>query len=112
MKQHDVDEVLITFKDETQTLAIWWCELNNGTWPGEIPIEKPNTFHICVSRNFLARDGTAERGTTTGRLFWGIIDTIGLRECLRQQKSHSFPGELFDEWYDEIAKEPVCQLSS
>jgi len=111
VKTHEIDAVINTFKEETQTLAVWWCELNNGIWPGEVPVEKPATFNICVSRNFLAQDGTAERGTVAGRLFWGILDCIGLKECLRQQKIQTFPGEEFDFWYEHAAGVATCHTS-
>jgi hypothetical protein len=67
-----------------------WCSLNRSEWPEEfINIERP-VFENMASE-------------FKQRFIWELMseamDSIGIKECLREWNKETLPGESFDEWY-------------
>ena len=82
------DRVIIDAQTE-DTLATWWCLMNSGGWPDELP-DKPK------DRRKLAARGDDERS-------WGILyyiqGKIGNKRISWEWNKERMTPEYFEEWY-------------
>ena len=95
MRQEDIDVIV---RQDTKTLAKWWCELNVYDWPKQLPDLEFNSNHI------------------TGRRAKEIMDYIKGRitekECLREWNSSRTSKEDFKDIEEHPAPTAETTLTS
>lgn len=80
-------DITVLIQQTPNTLADWYCQLNEWEWPPEIQNPEPPIYRPCSRR---------------GEIMLWIVRDIGRKECLRQHwKRHDIetPGNKFDDWY-------------
>lgn len=66
------NDIVILDSQNKETLARWWCELNNWGWPEALPPEDTN-----------------EHGRIDGRrsyIMGWIVEKVGIDECLSRHR--------------------------
>lgn len=79
------DDVAKLNSATNETLAQWWCELNNWGWPMIFADPEPAEYKPDDRR---------------GQIMHWIVAKISRKECLRYWNRETMPGEEFDRWYD------------
>jgi hypothetical protein len=69
-------------EQDPRCLALWWCQINNGTWPKDLPDEADPDDH-------------ARRWEI---MCW-ISQKIGLKICLRMWNSENMSDEEFERFW-------------
>lgn len=76
----------------TETLAIWWCQLNRGGRPRELP----NQEDVRTEKE------VGLRNTRRWQAMVWIDKKIGIKECLRVWNAERMSREEFEMWWSNM----------